>query len=354
MTRHLTYRPQTAQIPADPLRGNPCDSHDPQRCVPPLKGLPGTRTASVSYRALSPYGDSLQFRISATHPVHPQPIMHYESCIMHCYTFSAKERDPETGLSYFGSRYYNSDLSIWLSVDPMSDKYPSLSPYTYCANNPVRLVDPNGDTIVIAGVDGRKIIYMPGMVKTGDRFTQETIDALNELYSGKSSLAKEMVEKLSSSNYNYRIEYSDVKSDFFESDYFSAAVNVQDEFEATRKSMLQKGEITNGCGGIIRWKYLECLTKVVNGVDNLPIMGLAHELAHAYDAMRGLFDRTEVNELAMCEWQACDVVNIIRASYGFSLQTHYGGRFSAWRDEYGNIKYNYIDNGYSLDKSPIQ
>ncbi|MBO7492083.1 MAG: RHS repeat-associated core domain-containing protein, partial [Bacteroidales bacterium] len=45
------------------------------------------------------------------------------------YSFSAKERDSETGLSYFGSRYYSSDLSIWLSVDPMSDKYASLSPY---------------------------------------------------------------------------------------------------------------------------------------------------------------------------------------------------------------------------------
>ena len=44
------------------------------------------------------------------------------------------------------ARHYHSDLSIWLSVDPMSDKYPSLSPYTYCANNPVRLVDPNGMT----------------------------------------------------------------------------------------------------------------------------------------------------------------------------------------------------------------
>ena len=58
------------------------------------------------------------------------------------FTFSAKERDPETGYSYFGSRYYNSDLSIWLSVDPMAAKYPSLSPYVYCANNPVRLVKP--------------------------------------------------------------------------------------------------------------------------------------------------------------------------------------------------------------------
>ncbi len=61
------------------------------------------------------------------------------------YTFSAKEKDSKTGLSYFGSRYYSSDLSIWLSVDPMSGKYPSLSPYVYCADNPVKLVDPNGE-----------------------------------------------------------------------------------------------------------------------------------------------------------------------------------------------------------------
>ncbi len=63
------------------------------------------------------------------------------------YTFSAKEKDTETGYSYFGARYYSSDLSIWLSVDPMSDKYPSLSPYVYCADNPIKLVDPNGEEI---------------------------------------------------------------------------------------------------------------------------------------------------------------------------------------------------------------
>ena len=63
------------------------------------------------------------------------------------YTFSAKEKDSETGFSYFGSRYYNSDLSIWLSVDPMASKYPSLSPYVYCADNPVKLVDPTGEEI---------------------------------------------------------------------------------------------------------------------------------------------------------------------------------------------------------------
>jgi RHS repeat-associated protein len=43
------------------------------------------------------------------------------------YTFSGKEKDVETGCSYFGARYYDSDLSVWLSVDPLADKYPHLS-----------------------------------------------------------------------------------------------------------------------------------------------------------------------------------------------------------------------------------
>jgi RHS repeat-associated protein len=67
------------------------------------------------------------------------------------YTFSGKEKDAETGYGYFGARYYDSGLSIWLSVDPMSDKYPSMSPYNYCANNPVMLVDPDGRFVIITG-----------------------------------------------------------------------------------------------------------------------------------------------------------------------------------------------------------
>jgi len=60
-------------------------------------------------------------------------------------SFTGKERDSETGFSYFGARYYDSDLMTgWLSVDPMSDKYPNISPYAYCGWNPVKLVDPDG------------------------------------------------------------------------------------------------------------------------------------------------------------------------------------------------------------------
>ena len=62
---------------------------------------------------------------------------------------TGKERDEETGYGYFGARYMDHELmTMWLSVDPMSDKYPDISPYAYCAWNPVNVVDPNGcDTI---------------------------------------------------------------------------------------------------------------------------------------------------------------------------------------------------------------
>ena len=63
-----------------------------------------------------------------------------------CSPFTGKERDRETGFSYFGARYYDSDLSgLFLSVDPMANKYPNISPYAYCAWNPMKLVDPNGE-----------------------------------------------------------------------------------------------------------------------------------------------------------------------------------------------------------------
>ena len=50
----------------------------------------------------------------------------------------------QTGLDYAHARYYNSELSIFLSVDPLSDKYPSTSPFAYVENNPIMFTDPTG------------------------------------------------------------------------------------------------------------------------------------------------------------------------------------------------------------------
>ncbi len=64
---------------------------------------------------------------------------------------NGKEKDWESGFHYYGARYYWSEIMTgWLSVDPMMDKYPGISPYAYCEWNPVLFVDPNGKEKVVS------------------------------------------------------------------------------------------------------------------------------------------------------------------------------------------------------------
>ena len=82
-------------------------------------------------------------------------LWHFESVDNQCVylyqnrsDFTGKEKDVETGYGYFGARYIDHELmTMWLSVDPMADKFPSISPYAYCAWNPIKLVDPDGREI---------------------------------------------------------------------------------------------------------------------------------------------------------------------------------------------------------------
>jgi len=66
------------------------------------------------------------------------------------YKFTGKQQDSESGLYYYWHRYYDSELGRFISVDPRWDKYPGLTPYQYCANNPLKFVDPSGEQIGLA------------------------------------------------------------------------------------------------------------------------------------------------------------------------------------------------------------
>ena len=61
------------------------------------------------------------------------------------YLFNAKEFDEETGLYYYGARYYDSRLSLWISTDALKEKTPNVSPYIYTDNNPIIYIDPDGN-----------------------------------------------------------------------------------------------------------------------------------------------------------------------------------------------------------------
>jgi hypothetical protein len=60
----------------------------------------------------------------------------------------------------------NSELSVWLSVDPLADKYPSMSPFMYTAGNPVMLVDPDGRWVKGAG-------FLRNIFKSDNRINAE-------------------------------------------------------------------------------------------------------------------------------------------------------------------------------------
>ncbi len=156
LTYHPSYRPHTSGVryyyPCGPFATEPCR---PTACAEHTTPPPPPLTANS--KLLTPNW---------------------------FYTFSAKERDSETGLSYFGSRYYSSDLSIWLSVDPMSDKYASLSPYVYCANNPVKLVDPNGEAWETED-DAKMADSMIENAKNNINRIDNRIKELTNIYSGQ-------------------------------------------------------------------------------------------------------------------------------------------------------------------------
>tara|TARA_R110002050_G_scaffold11037_1_gene37568 strand:+ start:15046 stop:26178 length:11133 start_codon:yes stop_codon:yes gene_type:complete len=60
------------------------------------------------------------------------------------FRFNGKEWDEETGNYYYGARYYDPKISVWLSVDPLVGNNPNLTPYNFVANNPIIFIDPTG------------------------------------------------------------------------------------------------------------------------------------------------------------------------------------------------------------------
>jgi RHS repeat-associated protein len=85
------------------------------------------------------------------------------------YRFNAKELDAETGNYYYGARYYHPKWSVWLGVDAMASQYPSLSPYVFTENNPIRFIDPDGNsTWVTDNGDDTYSVVAGGDAQDGD------------------------------------------------------------------------------------------------------------------------------------------------------------------------------------------
>ena len=201
---------------------------------------------------------------------------------IHC-SFSGKEKDSETGYHYFGARYYNSDLSIWLSVDPMSDKYPSLSPYNYCAWNPMKLVDPNGDTLdLVGGKQAQNDIlsivdpkYQDRITFNGDRVFVNTDGLSGEEIEQDAGFST--INNLVNSQYNYLYCASEIDSKGNPVDVQTNSITPHMEF------IRSSDPLPNGYQGqvIVNPTLMEIPYEGANPVNNRPYT-IFHELEECF------------------------------------------------------------------------
>ena len=99
------------------------------------------------------------------------------------YRYNGKEDQAFAGLPYldYGARMYDPHLVVWHGVDPLSEKYYPISPYSFCANNPIKFVDSDGRDIKIWYKDNnglsRSYVYSGGSVTVANKFVNQVVEA---------------------------------------------------------------------------------------------------------------------------------------------------------------------------------
>lgn len=73
------------------------------------------------------------------------------------YKYNGKELDTKGGLNLYdyGARHYEPALGRFMTMDPLAEKYYSISPYAYCAGNPLKYIDLKGDSVSVADLYAR-------------------------------------------------------------------------------------------------------------------------------------------------------------------------------------------------------
>jgi RHS repeat-associated protein len=241
-----------------------------------------------------------------------------------------------SGLEWYdyGARMYDAQIGRFFKQDRFAEKYFSLTPYQYTANNPISNIDVNGDSIWV--VVGQNKYYYDNTAqglgfydqsgnyvsdtKSIDPFLGQVSEALGNMHLTKEGAA--MIDELMTSNNKFSIENS-------QDNKFTAngvgAYSTQCQNDASVSGVVKTG----GSGGVVKWNPLGASTWILGGKQqNNPTINLGHELFHARDANRGLlYDKQYAsgldNGLAKSEWQASYKENILRQQLGEPLREYY-------------------------------
>ena len=219
--------------------------------------------------------------------------------------------------SLVANRYYNPRISQFYATDPLAEKYPNFSPYTYTADNPVMLVDPDGKKIKVSFRTGFLGIFGKKVTLTYDSKNQYWIGADGKKYTGKMSkfvkrvwmdlkknqeniLGKEIVHNLSNDKLEHFIKNGDPNSNRSDTDdiyYYGSYYNNQRIF--------QGGKSGSTPGYAV----------------------LGHEMAHKYSKNLGVKNFSwfgeGIYERGVDEYNAMYYENVLRKTNGLPLRIAY-------------------------------
>ena len=205
------------------------------------------------------------------------------------YLFNAKEFDEETGLYYYGARYYDPHISLWITTDPIKNKYPNISSYCYTANNPVRFIDPDGRIIKLPkGTNSEQIFIVLGNIQklTDDKVVFSTQKdgsvriKIASLGKGNKSAGTRLIRRINSSKRIMTINIiSEKEEGNFETD------------DNPTNAINGKGSNVNVHFNPESNPDIPTLNRKTGRVSNKKRpsqVGLAHEMIHGDRSMRGV------------------------------------------------------------------
>ena len=245
------------------------------------------------------------------------------------YLYGGKELQQRFGVNLYDSgARFQSNTGAFTSPDPLAEKYYSISPYAYCAGNPVNLVDPEGREIWIildydkkTGIVKEAVQYKDGKLYTkgGDEYKGENsfanriLGVLHDLTNSENKESQQVLNKLETSKNKHRF-YS-----------LKGERKTMPEGDCG-KSLANSGEPT---GSYILYDIDK--NEKDGGVELTAETSIVHELYHAYDLdsgnMKGEYeDKFSPAASDPAEIRAVIFENIYRKRHGLPKRTYYGGK----------------------------
>ena len=226
------------------------------------------------------------------------------------YKYNGKELDSKKGLNWYdyGARHYDAALGRFTTNDRFAEKYYSMSPYQYGANNPVNNIDVNGDTIVVNPNPNGLIDNVKMFFGFDTKYQKDVKVDLQQLKKDDKGVANIITELEDSENIHYI---------------------TMPKKGASNSTLIdkEKVEMKISQGSIIHYDPNNRRRSRNEKEMRTPRVGLSHELQHSFDVDKkfATYETTE-NGIKLMEVRAVNTENKIRRKTGDPKRIEYGGK----------------------------